>query len=176
MWRLFDGEGAAWAVHRRRSRGSCAATGQLVVVVWFIGQLLRGGTRSGVLAVRRSRSSLGNDELRHYVQDRLGEMIAHPDGELVPGPEVRWVGLRHGRRRDRRWATSWSPEQISDRLWIDFLPIVSPCEFLTRRSARRSMCKVEVRSNTSLRRVCEPGERCGARRLHHRSRRDNSRG
>ena len=61
-----------------------------------------------------------NDALRHYVADRLGGMIARPDGELVPGPEVRWVGRRHGRRKDRRWATAWSPEQISNRLRVDF--------------------------------------------------------
>ena len=61
-----------------------------------------------------------NDALRQYVQHRLGGMIARPDGELVPGPQVRWVGRRHGPRSDRRWATSWSPEQISNRLRIDF--------------------------------------------------------
>ena len=57
-----------------------------------------------------------NDPLRKYVQDRLGGMIVRPDGELVPGPQVRWSGRRHGPRKDRRWATSWSPEQISNRL------------------------------------------------------------
>ena len=36
------------------------------------------------------------------------------------GPRVRWVGRRHGPRKDRRWATSWSPEQISNRLRVDF--------------------------------------------------------
>ena len=61
-----------------------------------------------------------NDALREYVQDRLGGVIARPDGELVPGPQVRWVGRRHGPRKDRRWATSWSPEQISNRLRVDF--------------------------------------------------------
>ena len=86
-----------------------------------------------------------NDALRQYVQDRLGGQIARPDGELVPGPEVRWTGRRHGRRSDRRWATSWSPEQISNRLRIDFCPIMSQCESLTRPSTRRFMCKAEVR-------------------------------
>ena len=62
----------------------------------------------------------GNDRLRAYVQDRLAAMIARPDGELVAGPEVKWVGRRHGRRAHRRWATSWSPEQISRRLRVDF--------------------------------------------------------
>jgi len=61
-----------------------------------------------------------NDRLREYVQDRLSGTIARPDGEPVPGPEVRFVGRRHGRRADRRWAKSWSPEQISNRLRIDF--------------------------------------------------------
>jgi len=61
-----------------------------------------------------------NDALREYVQDRLAGAIARPDGEPVPGPEVRFIGRRHGRRQDRRWAKSWSPEQIANRLPIDF--------------------------------------------------------
>src|SRR5207237_6991202 len=61
-----------------------------------------------------------NDTLREYVQERLAGTIAKPDGEPVPGPEAHFIGRRHGRRRDRRWATSWSPEQIANRLRIDF--------------------------------------------------------
>ncbi len=61
-----------------------------------------------------------NDALREYVQDRLAGAIAKPDGEPVPGPEVRFIGRRHGRRADRRWAKSWSPEQIANRLRVDF--------------------------------------------------------
>ena len=61
-----------------------------------------------------------NDKLRRYVQDRLGGIIAAPDGAAVPGPKVRWIGRRHGRREDRRWARAWSPEQIAGRLPIDF--------------------------------------------------------
>jgi IS30 family transposase len=38
----------------------------------------------------------------------------------VDGPDVRWIGRRHGRRKDRRWARSWSPEQIAGRLRLDF--------------------------------------------------------
>ena len=62
----------------------------------------------------------GNDRLREYVQDRLSGSIARPDGELITGPDVRFVGRRHGRRADRRWAKAWSPEQISNRLRVDF--------------------------------------------------------
>ncbi len=61
-----------------------------------------------------------NDALRRYVQDRLAGTITSPGGTAVPGPEVRWIGRRHGRRQDRRWATSWSPEQIANRLRVEF--------------------------------------------------------
>jgi IS30 family transposase len=61
-----------------------------------------------------------NFELRRYVQDRLSGVVERPDGIAVAGPEVRWVGRRHGRRKDRRWARAWSPEQISNRLRLDF--------------------------------------------------------
>ena len=61
-----------------------------------------------------------NDRLREYVQDRLGGVIARPDGALVAGPAVRFVGRRHGRRTDRRWGRAWSPEQIAHRLGVDF--------------------------------------------------------
>ena len=66
-----------------------------------------------------------NDRLRDYVQDRLAGTIARADGELVSGPEVRFIGRRHGRRADRRWAKAWSPEQISNRLTVDFPDDVS---------------------------------------------------
>jgi IS30 family transposase len=61
-----------------------------------------------------------NDRLRRYVQDRLAGTVFAPDGRAVEGPEVRWIGRRHGRRQDRRWALSWSPEQIARRLPVDF--------------------------------------------------------
>jgi len=61
-----------------------------------------------------------NDNLHRYVQDRLAGMITAPDGTRVLGPNVRWASRRHGRRQDRRWAKSWSPEQISNRLRVDF--------------------------------------------------------
>jgi IS30 family transposase len=74
------------------------------------------------LQARRPKTAklVTNDRLRGYVQDRLAGTIARPGGELVPGPQVRFIGRRHGRRADRRWAKSWSPEQISNRLKLDF--------------------------------------------------------
>ena len=61
-----------------------------------------------------------NDRLRAYVEDRLAGTIERPDGGPVAGPAVRFSGRRHGRGTDRRWAKSWSPEQISHRLRVDF--------------------------------------------------------
>jgi IS30 family transposase len=61
-----------------------------------------------------------NPELRRYVQDRLSGAVQRPDGIMVDGPQVKWIGRSRGRRNDRRWAWSWSPEQISNRLRLDF--------------------------------------------------------
>jgi hypothetical protein len=61
-----------------------------------------------------------NAALRRYVQDRLSGAVQRPDGVAVHGPEVAWIGRRHGPRKDRRWSKSWSPEQIAHRLRLDF--------------------------------------------------------
>ena len=61
-----------------------------------------------------------NERLREYVQERLAGMIARPDGTAGAGTGRRVEGPRQGRRQDRRWATAWSPEQIANRLPIDF--------------------------------------------------------
>src|ERR671932_1123856 len=72
-------------------------------------------------ARRPKRAKLAvNDALRQYVQDRLAVAVTKVDGTRLPGPDVRWIGRRHGRRQDRRWAASWSPEQIAHRLLLDF--------------------------------------------------------
>ena len=73
-------------------------------------------------AARRPKvAKLAADErLRAYVQERLAGMIRRADGGPVPGPGTRWIGRRHGRRQDRRWARAWSPEQIANRLRVDF--------------------------------------------------------
>ena len=93
------------------------------------------GTRTGRLTYRASTAQWHadrraqrpkpvklavNQALREYVQERLSGAVKRPDGIAVDGPDVRWVGRRHGRRKDRRWAKAWSPEQISHRLRLEF--------------------------------------------------------
>jgi IS30 family transposase len=64
---------------------------------------------------------VGNDRLREYVQDRLAGIVRRPDGTVMSGPRAApWKGLNKPRRADRRWSTAWSPEQISNRLKVDF--------------------------------------------------------
>jgi IS30 family transposase len=58
--------------------------------------------------------------LRSYVQERLAGAVVLPGGAAVPGPAVLWKGRRHGRRQDRRWGMAWSPQQIAERLRLDY--------------------------------------------------------
>ena len=61
-----------------------------------------------------------NPRLNDYVRERLSGELKRPDGTAVPGPPTTWKGLNKPHRADRRWATAWSPEQISRRLIVDF--------------------------------------------------------
>jgi IS30 family transposase len=75
------------------------------------------------LVARRPKTAklAADDRLREYVQDRLAGNVRRPDGTAVTGPATApWKGRNKPRRADRRWATAWSPEQISARLCIDF--------------------------------------------------------
>ena len=63
---------------------------------------------------------VAHERLRGYVQDRLAGVIRAPDGTPMLGPETPWTGRNKPHRQDRRWATSWSPEQIANRLPVDF--------------------------------------------------------
>jgi len=62
-----------------------------------------------------------NERLRDYVQDRLSGQVRRPDGTPVRGPVTGpWKGRNKPHRGDRQWVLGWSPEQISERLKIDF--------------------------------------------------------
>jgi len=92
----------------------------------------RGGTliyRAGIAQWHRDRRAarpktaklVAHDRLHEYVQDRLSGVIRTPDGTVIAGPPTaEWNGRNKARRQDRRWANSWSPEQIANRLPVDF--------------------------------------------------------
>jgi IS30 family transposase len=75
------------------------------------------------LAARRPRTAklVENRRLHQYVQERLAGEVRSPDGTVVGGPTTApWKGRNKPRRQDRRWVLAWSPEQISNRLKLDF--------------------------------------------------------
>jgi len=78
--------------------------------------------KAELLAQRPKTAKLvANQRLREYVQDRLSGQVRRQDGTSVPGPVTTpWKGRNKPRRQDRRWARAWSPEQISQRLKVDF--------------------------------------------------------
>jgi IS30 family transposase len=64
---------------------------------------------------------VANKQLRDYVQDRLAGHVCRPDGSRVHGPVTGpWKGRNKPHRADRPWVQAWSPEQISQRLRVDF--------------------------------------------------------
>ncbi|WP_344719499.1 IS30 family transposase, partial [Brevibacterium daeguense] len=65
---------------------------------------------------------VSNGRLREYVQERLDGTLKHADGAVVQGPEsAGWKGRKmKPHRADRRWVSAWSPQQISNRLRLDF--------------------------------------------------------
>ena len=64
---------------------------------------------------------VANPRLREYVQERLAGEVRRPDGTPVAGPATAaWAGRGKPHRADRAWVSAWSPEQISNRLRLDF--------------------------------------------------------
>jgi IS30 family transposase len=62
-----------------------------------------------------------NPRLRCYVQDRLEGKIRDADGHEIAGPrQAPFIGRNKPHRGDRKWVKGWSPEQIANRLQIEF--------------------------------------------------------
>jgi transposase, IS30 family len=62
-----------------------------------------------------------NPRLHAYVQERLSGRISRPDGTPIAGPATkRWTGRNKPHRKDRAWVQAWSPEQIANRIKVDF--------------------------------------------------------
>ena len=133
------------AGRRRRSRGSCGATRRRGAASWSTGRRWRSGRPSWWRGGPRRPSSPPTTRLREYVQDRLAGKVRRPDGTAVAGPATApWKGRNKPRRQDRRWATAWSPEQISARL-RSTSPMIRRCGSRTRRSTSRCSCRAAAR-------------------------------
>ena len=75
------------------------------------------------MTARRPKTAklVANPRLRAYVQQRLSGQISRPDGTLIAGPQPpTFTGRNKPHRKDRPWSLAWSPEQIANRLKVDF--------------------------------------------------------
>jgi len=75
------------------------------------------------LAARRPKPAklVTHPRLHAYVQERLSGQISRPDGTPIAGPATgKWTGRNKPRREDRAWVQAWSPEQIANRIKLDF--------------------------------------------------------
>ena len=75
------------------------------------------------LVARRPKPTklVTNPRLRQYVQDRLEGKIHDAQGREVAGPrQALFIGRNKPHRGDRKWVNGWSPEQIANRLQVDF--------------------------------------------------------
>lgn len=62
-----------------------------------------------------------NARLYHYVQERLEGKVHDTDGSEIVGPwQAPFKGRNKPHRGDRKWVDGWSPEQIANRLRVDF--------------------------------------------------------
>ena len=80
------------------------------------------------LVAKRPKTAkmVANLALRCYVQERLSGQISRPDGSMVTGPQPpRWTGNNKPHRKDRAWVRAWSPEQIANRIKLDYPDDVS---------------------------------------------------
>ena len=75
------------------------------------------------LAGRRPKIAklVSNPRLHAYVQQRLSGQINRPEGTVIAGPVTgKWTGRNKPHRKDRAWVQAWSPEQIANRIKVDF--------------------------------------------------------
>jgi IS30 family transposase len=100
-------------------------------------------------AAKRPRISklVANSILRDYVQERLAGKITRSCGVSLDGPSVTWKGRRAVHRQNRRWSTAWSPEQIAQRLQVDF-----PADLSMRVSHETIYQALYIQSRGALRR------------------------
>jgi len=78
--------------------------------------------KSELLARRPKPAKLvTNPRLREYVQERLQGSIHDALGREISGPQqAPFIGRNKPHRGDRKWVNGWSPEQIANRLPLDF--------------------------------------------------------
>lgn len=103
------------------------------------------------MAARRPKTAklVANPRLHAYVQERLSGQISTPGGKAIAGPATgEWTGRNKPHRKDRAWVQAWSPEQIANRIKLDF-PDDESMRISHRRSTRRSTSRAAGHSSVS---------------------------
>ena len=98
------------------------------------------------MAARRPKPSrlVANPQLHAYIQDRLSGGVSTSGGMAIAGPSAgAWTGRNKPHRKDRAWVQAWSPEQIANRIKLDF-PDDAFMRIRHGRSARLSTFRVAV--------------------------------
>ena len=75
------------------------------------------------MAARRPKVAklVANPHLHAYVLERLSGQIRRPGGAVIAGPQPpRFTGNNKPHRKNRAWSLAWSPEQIANRITLDF--------------------------------------------------------
>ena len=75
------------------------------------------------MAAQRPKTAklVANPRLHAYVQERLSGQITTSGGMPIAGPVTgSWTGRNKPHRKDRAWVQAWSPEQIANRVKLDF--------------------------------------------------------
>lgn len=75
------------------------------------------------MAAQRPKTAklVANPRLHAYVQERLSGQITTSSGMPIGGPATgSWTGRNKPHRKDRAWVQAWSPEQIANRIKLDF--------------------------------------------------------
>ena len=87
------------------------------------------------------------------------------DGQVVAGPApASWKGRNKPHRGDRAWVTAWSPEQIANRITLDF-PDDESIRISHEAIYQALMSKAAVRSSGSWSAACAGVGRCRCRSL-----------
>lgn len=75
------------------------------------------------MTARRPKTAklVANPRLHAYVLERLSGQVSSPNGTVILGPlPPRFTGNNKPHRKDRAWSLAWSPEQIANRIKLDF--------------------------------------------------------
>ena len=116
------------------------------------------------LLARRPKTAklVANQRLRDYVQDLLAGAVRTRTRRWSPVRQPQRGRAGKPRRQYRRWANSWSPEQIANRLRVEF-PDDESVRISHEAIYQALYVESRGRSSANWSPACAPAGRCGSR-------------